>query len=165
MAWRDASFWLVLVGWQLHKQQFIELVRARDRMGAIQYASEHLSKLAAVPEHVSEIQVAMATLAFEGPEACPLPEYAALFAPERWEALARLFAQESRRCHGLNQHAPLEVCLQAGLCALKTPVCLEDHDDQRNANCPVCSTVLVSGLPHALLPTLIHVRLVCLCFV
>lgn len=41
---------------QLHKQQFLELVRQGDRMAAVQYASEHLSTLATVPAHVHEIQ-------------------------------------------------------------------------------------------------------------
>ena len=108
-------------------------------MAAIQYASEHLSGMWTVPEHVTEIQQAMATLAFEKPEACPVPEYGRLFSEERWHSLAALFMEEARRCYGLPQRTSLEVCLQAGLTALKTPMCYEPA--QRNTNCPVCSTV------------------------
>lgn len=130
-----------LCGGQLHKQQFLELVRRGDRMGVVQYASEHLSAMATVPGHVTEIQQvrrrrrrrriglacwgrryqdgddhpwrigrkrcndpsgrrgwlsclpppplwlakqAMATRAFDKPEACPVPEYGRLFSDDRW---------------------------------------------------------------------------------
>lgn len=124
---------------QLHKQQFLELVRGGDRMGAVQYAGEHLSGLATVPAHVNEIQQAMATLAFARPEACPVPEYAQLFSEERWSALASLFGSEARRCIGLPHRPSLEVCVQAGGSAVKTPSCFED--EQHNMNCPLCTKV------------------------
>ncbi len=67
----------------------------------------------------------MATLALESPEQCPVPEYARLFAPERWAELGALFAAEARRCYGLGGGVgTLEVVLQAGLAALKTPICM-----------------------------------------
>ncbi len=177
---------------QLHKQQFLELVRCKDRLLAIEYASQHLSpslsSSTATPttapapvsaEQLSEIQQAMATLAFPDPEACPIPEYRGLFAAERWKELGALFVTEARRCYGLTEgHSTLEACLQAGLTALKTPLCCpgegekqkkkkkerkeddlevqeEKEADQaadHNRDCPVCSPTgqaLAAGLPLA----------------
>lgn len=108
-------------------------------MAAIQYASEHLSAMAIIPDHAIEVQRAMATLAFDKPEDCPVPEYNQLFSEERWRHLACLFTEEAKRCYGMPKRSSLEVCLQAGLTALKTPVCLDD--ESRNRNCPICSTV------------------------
>ncbi len=179
---------------QLHKQQFLELVRQRDRIQALEYASQHLhptanSAAAAVVsaggvanptglsvEQLLEVQQAMATLALADPEACTVPEYQRLFAVERLRELGDLFAAEARRCYGMITHyTTLEICLQAGLTALKTPLCRggapggmmakankEDEDqegemeeeDERNYNqdCPVCSPAgraLAVGLPLA----------------
>jgi macrophage erythroblast attacher len=180
---------------QLHKQHFLELVRRKDRIQALEYASQHLSPTApssaaaaaggaggaaaAAPglsaEQLLEIQQAMATLALADPEACTVPEYQRLFSVERWVELGGLFAAEARRCYGMTtDHSTLEACLQAGLTALKTPLCRggapgervvkgkkedeegegmeEDDGGNYNQDCPVCSATgraLAAGLPLA----------------
>lgn len=178
---------------QLHKQQFLELVRKGHRIQALEYASEHLdptasSAAAAVGgaggatntpglsiEQLWEVQQAMATLALADPEACTVPEYQRLFAVERLRELGDSFAAAARRCYGMTQdYSTLEVCLQAGLTALKTPLCRlgapgemakakEEDDGQEigmvaedeghyNQDCPVCSPTgraLAVGLPLA----------------
>lgn len=189
---------------QLHKQQFLELVRRKDRLRALEYASQHLSPTATTmtsssaggggaraaaaaaaggaggeaaagpglsPEQLLEIQQAMATLALAEPEACSVPEYCRLFSVERWRELGALFAEEARRCYGMTTgNTTLEACLQAGLTALKTPLCRrggprerrnsrekdkeeeevdddvtmaeDEEEDEGNYNqdCPVCSS-------------------------
>jgi len=175
---------------QLHKQQFLELVRRKERIHALEYASQHLSPTTTAataaagaagganppglsPEQLLEVQQAMATLALADPEACTVPEYQRLFSVERWEELAGLFAAEARRCYGMTTpYTTLEACLQAGLTALKTPLCRRgapgeqkakkedeeeegmDEEDEGNYNqdCPVCSSTgraLAAGLPLA----------------
>lgn len=62
--------------------------------------------------HIAERFQAMATLAFDKPEACPVPEYGRLFSEERWQSLASLFASEARKCVGLPDRTSLELCLQ-----------------------------------------------------
>lgn len=174
---------------QLHKQHFLELVRRKDRIQALEYASQHLSPTTtsataavasgatAAPglsaEQLLEVQQAMATLALADPEGCTVPEYQRLFAVERWGELGGLFAAEARRCYGMTTpFTTLEACLQAGLTALKTPLCRrgapgerkakkEDEEDKEmeegdegnyNQDCPVCSMTgraLAAGLPLA----------------
>ncbi|CAM9369036.1 unnamed protein product, partial [Phaeothamnion confervicola] len=139
----------------IRRQMFVEMVRSGNKDEAIQFAQEHLAKHAA--ERGADVQQAMATLAFPQPAACPIPEYAALFAPERWDDLLRLFGQEVLRVFGLTQPSVLELTLQAGLSALKTPLCYRDdpsgsgaENQHRSLHCPVCSDAgreLARGLP------------------
>lgn len=135
-----------LLEFRLHKQHFLELVRRGERVPALAYAGQHLSPAALLAgagaaagadsqghgseqeerarQLQQEVQQAMATLALEDPAGCPVLEYARLFAPERWAELGDLFAAEARRCYGLGGGVgTLEVVLQAGLTALRTPIC------------------------------------------
>jgi macrophage erythroblast attacher len=134
---------------KLHKQQFLEMVRQKDRLGALEYASQHFSPqnlqssaLSMAPrgsgiaftnasansglsgEQLVEVQQAMATLALGDPEDCRVPDYSQLFAVERWQELGAFFSAEARRCYGMTtEFTALEACIQAALTALKTPSC------------------------------------------
>ena len=133
---------------ELRTREFLELVRANRKLEAIAYARDHLSATAA--RHAAEMQQAMATLAFDEPARCGVPEYAALFDEARWTELGLEFRRELRQVYGFAEHSSLETALHAGLAALKTAACYDD--DARALNCPVCSApgrALAAGLPRA----------------
>ncbi|KAL3521001.1 hypothetical protein ACH5RR_019150 [Cinchona calisaya] len=107
---------------QLRLQEFIELVRAENNMKAITYARKYLAPWGAT--HMKDLQQVMATLAFRSKTECP--PYKVLFEPKQWDYLADQFKQEFCRLYGMTLEPLLNIFLQAGLSALKTPLCYED---------------------------------------
>ncbi|KAL3630076.1 hypothetical protein CASFOL_023060 [Castilleja foliolosa] len=102
---------------QLRLQEFIELVRAENNMRAIMYARKYLSSWGAT--HLKELQRAMATLAFKSNTECAI--YKVLFEEKQWDHLADQFKQEFCKLYGMTLEPLLNIYLQAGLSALKTP--------------------------------------------
>ncbi|KAK6929262.1 CTLH/CRA C-terminal to LisH motif domain [Dillenia turbinata] len=90
---------------QLRLQEFIELVRAENNMRAITYARKHLAQWGST--HMKELQ-------------------RALFEPKQWDFLVDQFKQEFCKLYGMTLEPLLNIFLQAGLSALKTPFCYED---------------------------------------
>ncbi|KAI3924031.1 hypothetical protein MKW92_004254 [Papaver armeniacum] len=107
---------------QLRLQEFIELVRADNHLQAITYARKYLAPWGAT--HMKELQQVMATLAFKSSTECP--KYKVLFEPKQWDNLVELFKQEFCRLYGMTLEPLLNIFLQAGLSALKTPFCFEE---------------------------------------
>ncbi|XP_065870566.1 protein MAEA homolog [Euphorbia lathyris] len=107
---------------QLRLQEFIELVRAENNIRAIAYARKHLAPWGAT--HMKELQRVMATLAFKSHTECST--YKVLFEPKQWDYLVDLFKQEFCKLYGMTLEPLLNIYLQAGLSALKTPYCYED---------------------------------------
>ncbi|CAA7407654.1 unnamed protein product [Spirodela intermedia] len=108
---------------QLRLQEFIELVRVDSNMQAIVYARKHLALWAA--SHMKELQRVMATLAFKSNTECAT--YKVLFEPKQWDCLVELFKQEFCKLYGMTLEPLLNIYLQAGLTALKTPFCYEEN--------------------------------------
>ncbi|KAJ9160001.1 hypothetical protein P3X46_025444 [Hevea brasiliensis] len=107
---------------QLRLQEFIELVRVENNIRAIAYARKYLAPWGAT--HMKELQRVMATLAFKSHTECAT--YKVLFEPKQWDYLVDQFKQEFCRLYGMTLEPLLNIYLQAGLCALKTPYCYED---------------------------------------
>ncbi|XP_008793648.2 protein MAEA homolog [Phoenix dactylifera] len=107
---------------QLRLQEFIELVRADNNLRAIQYARKYLAPWGAT--YMKELQRVMATLAFRSNTECPA--YKVLFEPMQWDYLVEQFKQEFCRLFGMTLEPLLNIYLQAGLSALKTPFCFEE---------------------------------------
>ncbi|KAM7270866.1 hypothetical protein ACFE04_030080 [Oxalis oulophora] len=107
---------------QLRLQEFIELVRAENNMRAILYARKYLAPWGAT--HMKELQRVMATLAFKSNTECAT--YKVLFEPKQWDYLVDQFKQEFCKLYGMTLEPLLNIYLQAGLSALKTPFCYED---------------------------------------
>ncbi|KAK9148328.1 hypothetical protein Scep_007085 [Stephania cephalantha] len=107
---------------QLRLQEFIELVRADNNLRAITYARKHLAPWGA--SHMRELQRVMATLAFKSNTECAA--YKVFFEPQQWIYLVEQFKQEFYRLYGMTLEPLLNIYLQAGLSALKTPFCYED---------------------------------------
>jgi len=141
----------------LRIQEFVELVRASKLPQAIGYARKHLSPCATT--NMEEIQKAMATLAFLKDTSCP--RYQPLFDIRRWEDLVAQFKHDCYALFSLTATSLLSVSLEAGLSALKTPMCADSDSTSKNTNCPVCNeqfNKIAKDLPCALHS---HSRLVC----
>ncbi|KAJ3293588.1 GID complex subunit containing RING finger motif [Borealophlyctis nickersoniae] len=131
----------------LRLQEYIELVRARKLKEAIDYARKHLTSWS--DTHMKEIQQAMGLLAFSPDTSCE--SYRALYDSSRWAALITQFRTDNYSINSLTSQPLLRMTLQAGLSALKTPMCYQPEN--RNLNCPVCASdtfgVLAEKLPNA----------------
>ncbi|XP_020573271.1 macrophage erythroblast attacher, partial [Phalaenopsis equestris] len=106
----------------LRHQEFIELVRLDESLKAIAYARKFLAPWAAT--HMKELQRAMATLAFRSNTECAT--YSVLFEAKQWNNLVEQFKQEFYKLFGMTVEPLLNIYLQAGLSALKTPFCYEE---------------------------------------
>ncbi|KAL5975557.1 hypothetical protein ACLOJK_019881 [Asimina triloba] len=102
---------------QLRLQEFVELVRANNNLRAISYARKYLAPWGAT--HMKELQCVIATLAFKSNTECP--KYKVLFEPKQWDYLVEQFKQEFCKLYGMTLEPLLNIFLQAGLSALKTP--------------------------------------------
>ncbi|KAK1432040.1 hypothetical protein QVD17_08929 [Tagetes erecta] len=107
---------------QLRLQEFIELVRSENNVQAVMYARKYLSPWTAT--YMKEFQKVFVTLAFTSNTGCEI--YKVLFEPKQWDYLMDQFKQEFCRLYGMTLEPLLNIFLQAGLSALKTPFCYED---------------------------------------
>eukprot|EP00004_Rigifila_ramosa_P027757 TRINITY_DN9155_c0_g1_i1.p2 TRINITY_DN9155_c0_g1~~TRINITY_DN9155_c0_g1_i1.p2 ORF type:complete len:379 (+),score=116.93 TRINITY_DN9155_c0_g1_i1:79-1215(+) len=142
---------------QLRIQEFVELIRRNALGEAVAYARKHLSPLAGA--HLSEVQHAMGALAYPCQLATTCDKYEPLFAEARWTQLEAQLIQDTYAVHSLTPVPLLEVVLEAGLSALKTPFC--ESAAEQNSSCPTCQSdmaELAAALPYA---HHIHSRLVC----
>lgn len=122
---------------RLRVQEFIEFVRARKALEAIQYAQLCLTPLALQRDDaavqradLAEIEVAMGTLAFADPEASGQAQYDALFAPARWSQLVDDFQTTFAQVYGLHNPSSLCIALYTGLSTLNTRTCQRQRDDR-----------------------------------
>ncbi|XP_078443640.1 lisH/CRA/RING-U-box domains-containing protein isoform X1 [Wolffia australiana] len=130
---------------QLRLQEFIEMVRVDNTMQAISYARKHLSLWAA--SHMKELQRVMATLAFKSSTECAT--YKVLFEPKQWDSLVELFKQEFFRLYGMTLEPLLNIYLQAGLTALKTPLCYEESCTKEDPLSQESFRSLATSLPFS----------------
>lgn len=144
----------VSLEFQLRVQEFVELVRLKDMKGAIAHARSYLAPWA--EQYPAELQRAAALLAF-GPDTTCAP-YAALLSEDRWQDLEALFKSELFRLHSLPPSSLLEIHLQAGLSALKTPQSLADGCGPRDPLHLPNYRELAEKLPYA---KHVHSKLIC----
>ncbi|KAL1918931.1 uncharacterized protein VTP21DRAFT_2312 [Calcarisporiella thermophila] len=140
---------------QLRLQEYIELVRTRKLPEAIAYARKHLAPWS--DTHLREIQQATALMAFPATTQCP--PYKRLYDASRWEELNAQFWRDCFALHSLTPQPLLELSLQAGLSALKTPFCSQPAN--KSVSCPVCSPEL--GALAEKLPLSHHVNSTLVC--
>uniref|UniRef100_A0A8C4N2C0 E3 ubiquitin-protein transferase MAEA n=1 Tax=Eptatretus burgeri TaxID=7764 RepID=A0A8C4N2C0_EPTBU len=132
---------------RLRIQEFIELVRANQRLEAVRHARKHLSQ--AEGQQLEEVRQVMGMLAF--PAETHLSPYKELLEPGRWKLLAQQFHYDNYRLHQLGSDSVLAVTLQCGLSAIKTSQCYKE-DGTQHPECPVCSrwlNQLAAPLPMA----------------
>lgn len=118
----------------LRLQEYIELIKQNRLHDAISYSRKHFPPW--VDTHMKEIQKAMVLLAF--PYHRPNNKfYVEYYSPKRWEQLIEQFRNDNFKLYSLTNQPLLSMTLQAGLSALKTPMCY--MDENKNLNCPVCN--------------------------
>lgn len=132
---------------KLRLQEYVKLVQAKKLLEAIQYAKKYLTPYSDM--YLKEIQQAMALLAFQKTTKCEV--YHKMFDDDySWNRLIEQFRSDNYALNSLSSRPPLDLCLQAGLSALKTPSCFRMED--KNINCPVCSEYfndIAKELPRA----------------
>lgn len=140
---------------QIRVQEYIELLRTNSHQAALEYARQHLTPWAEY--FPGEFRKSVALIAFGPYTQCP--RYASYWHESRWNYLGSLFRSELLRLHALPRSSLLELHMQAGLSALKTPQSIAD-DYTKNAD-PLHSPLyrrLAEGLPYA---KHVHSKLVC----
>lgn len=140
---------------QIRVQEYIELLRRHQHQAALDYAKTHLTPWAEL--FPGDFRKAVALIAFGPYTQCP--RYASYWDESRWNQLGSLFRSELLRLHALPRASLLEVHMQAGLSALKTPQSV-GVDYTRNAD-PLHSPLyrrLAEGLPFA---KHVHSKLIC----
>ncbi|KAJ3220280.1 DNA-directed DNA polymerase gamma mip1 [Dinochytrium kinnereticum] len=128
----------------LRLQEYIEFVRERKLKDAITYLRKWLTPFNDI--YMKEIQLASALLAFNVQTECD--RYKMLFDVERWNQLIEQFRADNFALNCLTRQPLLRTSLQAGLTALKTPMCYDASN--RNLNCPVCSADLFGAIADKL---------------
>jgi len=121
----------------LHTQCFIEKIRSKDYMGAIQYAQRFLVESEGMSKE--KLQETMVLLAFKPSTECE--KYKALFSAERWQELVLEFRASNYELHHLHTDSLLSTVLQSGLSAIKTHQC---YSSEKSGDCPVCNEPLNS---------------------
>jgi len=130
----------------LHVQEFVELIRAGKYMDAIKYAQKNLVEGEGMSKE--KLQETMALLAFKPNTECT--KYKALFSLNRWEELVEEFRRNNFDLHHLQSESMLSTVLQAGLSVIKTHQCYSVNE--RSPDCPVCNeplNKLATSLPHS----------------
>jgi len=131
-------------------QEFIEYIKKDERLEAVKHARKYLAiDLDQSADQLAKVQKACALLAY--PNSNSFHPYKDLFNDSKWQALIQQFRAENYRLYQLSNQSVFTVALQAGLSALKTPLCYRPLND-RNYECPVCQTPLnelASQLPFA----------------
>ncbi|CAL4902809.1 unnamed protein product [Urochloa decumbens] len=105
----------------LRLQEFVEFVKAKNCIQAVAYARKYLAPWG--PVHMKELQRVTATLVFRSNTNCA--PYKILFEQDRWDFLVDVFKQDFCKLYGMTLEPLLNIYLQAGLTALKTPFCFE----------------------------------------
>ncbi|RYR36824.1 hypothetical protein Ahy_A09g041779 [Arachis hypogaea] len=139
---------------QLRLQEFIELVRAENNMRAITYARKYLAPWGAT--HMKELQRVLATLAFKRDTECAT--YKVLFEAKQWDFLVDQFKQEFCKLYGMTMEPLLNIYLQAGLSALKTPYCYKDDCTKEDPLSQEAFRTIAMPLPYSKQH---HSKLVC----
>ncbi|OJJ55311.1 hypothetical protein ASPSYDRAFT_61008 [Aspergillus sydowii CBS 593.65] len=143
---------------ELRLQQYIEMIRTRDRTKFVDAMAHARKYLAPYDETQSaEIHRAAGLLAF--PPGTKAEPYKSMYASERWIYLSDLFIRTHHELLSLPSRPLIHIALSAGLSALKTPSCHSAYTSSSSnphstttSVCPICSTELnelARNLPYA----------------
>jgi len=119
-------------------QEFVELIKSNRKMDAVMHARKYLAIEDA--DQLAKVQKACALLAYS-PNDSQIHPYREMYDDRKWVELIEQFRAENYRLYQLSSQSVFGVALQAGLSALKTPLCYRPLND-RNYECPVCQSPL-----------------------
>ncbi|CEM36815.1 unnamed protein product [Vitrella brassicaformis CCMP3155] len=141
---------------QLHLQHVIGLMADKKAQEAVKYVRENLNP--SDIEGCAELRKIMAMLAFVNIGTDKLPnEYMRLMEDSRWDLLTSLFNEACSQLYGFPPKPLLEILLQAGFFAMKSPLC-EEH---RSVTCPTCDPGWTQYLKDVPAPHHVQSTLVC----
>lgn len=126
-------------------QQFIELVRADNNMFAITFARKYLAPWGAT--HKTKVLHVIAAFAFKNTTRSA--NYKVLFEPKQWDILVDRFIEEFCRLYSMTPEPLLNIYLQAGLSALKTPSCDKGECQMKDPLSQESFRKLASPLPYS----------------
>ncbi|KAL4917922.1 CTLH/CRA C-terminal to lish motif domain-containing protein [Aspergillus aurantiobrunneus] len=143
---------------ELRLQQYIEMIRTRDRTKLVDAMAHAKRYLAPYDETQSaDIHRAAGLLAF--PPDTNAEPYKSMYASGRWLYLSDLFIHTHHELLSLPSRPLIHIALSAGLSALKTPSCHSAYTSSSSnphstttSVCPICSTELnelARNLPYA----------------
>ena len=119
----------------LHAQEFVELARERKVSECIGYAKKTLTSF--IVSNGDELQKIMGLLAV--PSDTSIAKYQELYSQDRWTEIARVFREDAYSLYGLPHESLLVEHIQAGLSAIKTPLCgHEQNNNLQSTDCPAC---------------------------
>lgn len=139
---------------QLHVQEYIELIRQGNIVEALMYGRAKLARWA--EQRPDELQKAAALLSFPSDTQCE--PYASMFSAKRWDDLKQLFKVELLWLHGLPKASILEAHLQAGLSALKSSKSMASDSCRQDPLHLPSFRELAKDLPSA---KHVHSKLIC----
>jgi len=116
----------------LRRQEFIELVRAKKPADAMAYGRKYLAPY--LETHAEEVTHCMGLLACGSDTS--LRRYKRLYDASQWTRLTRSFRAVAYNLNSLPSEPLLNLALYAGLVTLKLPSCYDPKS--RNLDCPVC---------------------------
>ena len=142
----------------LHKQGFVELIRADRKMEALNYARECIINAMTDHTQYKELEELSGILAYM-PENFMSSPYKKYFEDDRWNSLAEQFKTDNYKVHCINSTPLFAQLFNTGLCAIRTSSCYQERES--NPNCPTCDPFLreiAKGLPTG---TLSQSRVMC----
>lgn len=113
---------------KLHKLKFVELLRAGNKLAAINYAKEHFP--AFVEGQEKEVSGLMCAVIYAGPGLAESP-YGHLLDPSHWTEIGDLFLRDACALLGLSVESPLAVAVNAGCVALPALLNIKQVMQQR----------------------------------
>lgn len=143
---------------ELKIQEFALLIESGNSSEALKFAQNQLLTTAnEYPNGIQHVKRAMCLLAFVShPEAAIWKEF---LGSDRWEFLISSFRSSFHQLYGITSVSPLQLTLECGLAAMKTPACSDSSN--WNIDCPTCNpdgSRLSRDLPYAMHA---HSTLVC----
>jgi len=119
----------------IHLQRFVTMVEQGEVAAAVTYVREHLGEGAL--DDLPQVKRALTMMVLFGADLRSQQlqsELASFRSEDRWKKLAAEFRAAFLEAYGMPQSSGLEMLLQAGFFALRTPAC----EEARSVNCPTC---------------------------
>lgn len=123
-----------MLDFRLRLQEYVELIRENRKREALEVSRKYLSTWKS--SQLSLINSASALLIYP-PTMIDNP-YESFYSQERWNDLITLFKNDYLQVNNFSNESLFISTLQAGLTALKTPVCFGDQPEMNSSDCPIC---------------------------
>ncbi|PVU94764.1 hypothetical protein BB561_002268 [Smittium simulii] len=131
---------------ELRLQEYIELCRANKVQSAIFYSKKHFKNMNS--DQYTKYSQAMALLVFKPTTTCK--RYQKLYNNNKWNYLANMFRSAAYSIFGLPSQPLLYPLIQTGISNLKTHLCTSSNFEDKNKNCPICSSQALKSISEDL---------------